>query len=260
MANKEITLGVGSLGIGTDITTFSLYHTEVTSSNLIQGSIPKADIVGGTAVYDVDETLFTFIVVDDVYGGRQTINLPAPTVTSFTPTSGETGDTITITGTGFAGSTAVTFGGTSATFTKNSNTSITAVVAAGSTGNVTVTNPKGTGTSSQTFTYIPPSGTPTYYLGRFGYTKAGESSLCSLVNSYPSYDLYCAGYDSLSAALAASANVYTDVTLTGIPPYGFYSLRSDSTPPTTDDIGFYYQFNLGIPVAKLICGGEVEFD
>ena len=46
----------------------------------------------------------------------QPVAAQAPTITSFTPTTGRTGDTITITGTGFdlrTRSNAATFGGTS---------------------------------------------------------------------------------------------------------------------------------------------------
>lgn len=81
---------------------------------------------------------------------------PAPTVTSFTPTSGGTGTTVTITGTDFTGATNVTFGGTNATsFTVINATTITAIVGNGTTGVVSVTTFTGTGTSSGIFTFIP---------------------------------------------------------------------------------------------------------
>ncbi|HEV8435119.1 MAG TPA: IPT/TIG domain-containing protein, partial [Thermoanaerobaculia bacterium] len=77
----------------------------------------------------------------------------APTVTSFSPTSGGTGTSVTITGTNFTGTTAVKFNGQSATFTVVSSTSITATVPnCSSTGTISVTNATGTGTSSGTFT------------------------------------------------------------------------------------------------------------
>ena len=82
--------------------------------------------------------------------------IPAPIVTSYTPTSGSPGTEVTITGTNFTGATAVAFGGTSATsFTITSSTSITATVSGGATGAITVTTPGGTASSTGTFTFIP---------------------------------------------------------------------------------------------------------
>jgi hypothetical protein len=78
---------------------------------------------------------------------------PVPTITAFTPTSGTSGTTVTITGTNFTGATTVSFGGTAAaSFTVNSATSITAIVASGASGNVSVTTPGGTA-SLAGFTY-----------------------------------------------------------------------------------------------------------
>jgi len=86
--------------------------------------------------------------------GFEFISLPK--ITSFTPTSAATGATITIIGTNFTGATSVSFGGIAATsFTVNSATSITAVVGAGTSGNVSVTTPGGTA-SIVGFTFIPP--------------------------------------------------------------------------------------------------------
>ncbi|MEI6276390.1 MAG: IPT/TIG domain-containing protein, partial [Prolixibacteraceae bacterium] len=83
-----------------------------------------------------------------------TIPTAVPTLTSFTPTSAGNGTTVTITGTNFTGATAVSFGGTAATSkTVLSSTSITAVVASGTSGSVSVTTPGGTATSDG-FTYI----------------------------------------------------------------------------------------------------------
>ena len=86
-------------------------------------------------------------------GGITFITAPQPVVSSFLPTTATTGDTVTITGANFTGATAVAFGGTSATsFLVVNDTTIMAVVAAGSTGSVSVTNTTGTA-SSNGFTY-----------------------------------------------------------------------------------------------------------
>jgi IPT/TIG domain len=77
----------------------------------------------------------------------------APTITSFSPTSGPVGATVTINGTNFTGATSVKFNGVSATFIVNSATKITATVPTGATtGRISVTTPGGTATSTSDFT------------------------------------------------------------------------------------------------------------
>ncbi len=88
----------------------------------------------------------------------------SPTVTSISPSSGAIagGTSVTITGTGFTGATAVDFGSTPATITATtSDTSITATSPATSTAgvdDVTVTTPEGTSakSSADRFTYMAP--------------------------------------------------------------------------------------------------------
>ncbi|TMD81985.1 MAG: hypothetical protein E6I78_14350 [Chloroflexi bacterium] len=76
-----------------------------------------------------------------------------PTVSAFSPSSGKTGTTVTITGSAFTGATAVTFNGTPAVFTVTSYSQITCTVPTGATGGpIAVTTPGGTGTSTASFT------------------------------------------------------------------------------------------------------------
>ncbi|HEY3576773.1 MAG TPA: hypothetical protein VGK68_02110 [Gaiellaceae bacterium] len=79
---------------------------------------------------------------------------PAPSISGFTPASGQAGTSVTINGSNFTGATAVSFNGTSATgFTVNSATQIIATVPAGaSSGPISVTTPNGTATSTTSFT------------------------------------------------------------------------------------------------------------
>jgi hypothetical protein len=75
-----------------------------------------------------------------------------PSVTGFTPTSGTAGASVTVSGMNLSEVTLVTFGGTSALFTVNSSTSITATIPSGATtGPVCVTDPDGTGCSALNF-------------------------------------------------------------------------------------------------------------
>ncbi|MFN5544878.1 MAG: IPT/TIG domain-containing protein [Bacteroidota bacterium] len=82
---------------------------------------------------------------------------PVPSITSFTPTSGPIGTSVTITGTEFNAITAVRFNGINSSYTVNSATSITATVPGGATtGTISVVNGSGTGTSASSFTVTTP--------------------------------------------------------------------------------------------------------
>ena len=103
---------------------------------------------------------------------------PAPTVTGVSPASGFSGFSVVVTGTAFTSASAVDFGNAPATFTVNSDTSITATAPAGSgTVDVTVTNSGGTSavSAADEFTYStgtpPPTLVSTYRgnLARTGY-------------------------------------------------------------------------------------------
>ncbi|MGH3755678.1 MAG: beta strand repeat-containing protein, partial [Pseudonocardiaceae bacterium] len=87
-----------------------------------------------------------------------TVTLNVPTITSFNPTSGQVGTTVTLTGTSFdptAANNIVKFNGVTAAVTAATGTTITTAVPSGATtGLITVTNAGGTGTSAQPFTVI----------------------------------------------------------------------------------------------------------
>lgn len=91
-----------------------------------------------------------FLVAVPVYAA-------APTITSFSPASGKSGDTVTIIGTGFTAASVVKFNSkVVTTLTVNSATSISATVPSGATtGSITVTTTGGTATSSGIY-YVAP--------------------------------------------------------------------------------------------------------
>jgi len=102
-------------------------------------------------------TLITGGPFENIYTGEVVIfsSVPPPVIASFTPSTGISGTIVTITGTGFAGATGVSFGGVPArSFTVKSATQITAVADSGASGNISVTTPAGNSTLAG-FTYIP---------------------------------------------------------------------------------------------------------
>lgn len=123
----------------------------VDSNIQITATVPAGATTGPIAVTDSEGTATSttnFTVTPS----------PVPAITSFDPTSGPVGTSVEITGTGFTGATAVTFDGTSATFTVDSDTQITATVPAGATtGRIAVTTPGGTATSATDFTVTTPA-------------------------------------------------------------------------------------------------------
>lgn len=102
-------------------------------------------------------------VITNTIGCRDTTNLivgigSAPGIVSFTPTSALSGQTVTINGVNFTGTTAVKFGGVNAqSFNVVSANQITAVVSTGATGSVTVETPNGNATLTG-FTYLGNTG------------------------------------------------------------------------------------------------------
>lgn len=94
---------------------------------------------------------------------------PAPTVSLVSPASGAPagGNTVTITGTNFGGTTSVTFGGVAATsFTIVNGTTITATVPAGTTGPVSVVVTTASGSNAANTLYSYAETVPT--LGEWG--------------------------------------------------------------------------------------------
>jgi hypothetical protein len=98
-------------------------------------------------------------IIVNTLGGQDSANgftfIPAPVVTSFAPKTGIEGTSVTITGTDFDSVSAVYFGSAPASsFIVNSDTSLTAIVGKGASGNVSVSARGGTAQLNG-FTYFP---------------------------------------------------------------------------------------------------------
>lgn len=134
----------GDLGAAASSTSFSALLSEAT----IPGPI--------TITPDTTYHFVAWVLVDGTWVPGEVLTfdtLPlAPTISGISPVSGSAsgGTAVTITGTGFTGATDVNFGATdAASFTVDSDTSITATTSAGSGAvNVTVTTAGGTSATS----------------------------------------------------------------------------------------------------------------
>ncbi|MFN9681424.1 MAG: beta strand repeat-containing protein, partial [Bacteroidota bacterium] len=188
----------------TGATAVSLGGTAATSFTVVSATSITA-VVGAGATGSVSVTTangiasragFTFITAT-----------PAPTISSFTPTSGKTGQVVNIIGTNVTGATAVSFGGTAATtFTVVSATSINATLGAGASGTVSVTTASGTGTLAG-FTYLPP---PT--ITSFSPTSAGTGQTVTITGT----NFTGATAVSLGGTAATSFTVVSATSITAV--------------------------------------------
>ena len=98
-----------------------------------------------------------------------------PSITAFTPASGPAGTQVTIAGSGFVATDAVTFGGVSASFVVDGDAQIRATVPAGAdTGRIGVSNPAGSAESAADFDVTLPPTTLVFHPTHDSYVKSGE--------------------------------------------------------------------------------------
>jgi hypothetical protein len=160
-SGKAITVNVatanGTATAGTDYTATSASVMIVAGATSAQAFVP----IRGDLLDEVNETFSLNLsspanasIADGLGIGTILDDDPKPIITSFSPSSLPQGDTVTIRGSGFTGTTQVAFaragGGTvnATTFRVFNDTRLTATVpAAATTGRVLVTTPSGTATS-----------------------------------------------------------------------------------------------------------------
>ncbi len=173
-AVASVTPSSGSTTGGTTVTIVGSGFSGATAVSFGETAAPTFTVVSDTeisatapaeAAGEVDVTVTTPYGTSAKSSADAFSYVAAPTVTSINPTSGPTtgGTSVTITGSGFTGATAVAFGSTPAvSFQVSSADSITAVspVEIAGTVDVTVTTPYGTSAkvSADQFTYSGSSG------------------------------------------------------------------------------------------------------
>lgn len=167
----------------------------------------------------------------------------APTITSFTPSSGGPGDTVVITGQNFTNPATITFNGvTAATPIISSSTSMSVVVPAGATtGPIRVTTTYGTALSATDYTIVPSTVVISQIYGGGGLAGALFNADYAMLHNRSADTVDLTDW-SLQYANAASAS-WTTLSLTGSIPPGsnrLIKLASGSAGgalPTPDQVG-----------------------
>ncbi len=184
---------------GSSIT--SAWYTSTTATNTISGtSMATPHVAGACALYLSTNTSASPSTVWAAIRDNSSLNkitsagtgspnrllytgfigggggTPAPSISSFSPTSGGVGTTVTINGANFTGASAVRFNGQSASFSVISSSQISASVPnCSSTGAISVVTAGGTATSSGSFTVTGCGGTPSQLLANPGFESGAVS-------------------------------------------------------------------------------------
>lgn len=160
---------------------------------------------------------------------------PAPTVTSFSPTSAGQGASVTIKGHYFTGATAVSFGGTAAaSFTVSNDSTVVAVVGTGSSGMVSVASPEGSSAlAGFTFGVAPPTPAPTVTAFSPTSGKRGDSVLIT--------GHYFTGATAVSfgGTAAASFVVFSDSTVLAVVGTGSTGVVALTTSKGSGSLGTF---------------------
>ncbi|HMK20507.1 MAG TPA: IPT/TIG domain-containing protein [Chitinophagaceae bacterium] len=229
-------------GAGTSITIIGTNFTGATAVSFGGAAASSFTVNSATNITAVVSTGASGNVSVTTPGGIATLNgftfIPAPVISSFTPTNAATAATITINGTNFTGATAVRFGGVAATsFVVNSSTSITAVVASGASGTVSVTTLGGTATLTG-FTFIPAP-----VISSFTPTSAATAATITITGT----NFTGATAVSFGSIAATSFVVNSPTSITAIVGAGASGNVSVTTPGgTATATGFTYNAVTGI--------------
>lgn len=140
--------GTGFTGVTAVIFNGAAATYRVDSSTQITANVPTGATSGNIRVIASGGSPYS----PTVFTVTKPVAVPAPSVTSFAPSWGHPGEQVTLTGTGFTGTTQVLFGSVAATFTVSSPTTIVATVPALAVSSaIKVVNPGGSSISTAQF-------------------------------------------------------------------------------------------------------------
>ena len=250
---------------GSSIT--SAWHTSTTATNTISGtSMATPHVAGAAALYLSTNTSASPATVWTALRDNSTLNkitspgtgspnrllytgfigggtTPAPSISSFSPTSGGVGTSVTINGSNFTGASAVRFNGQSASYSVVSASQITATVPnCSSTGTISVVTAGGTATSTGSFTvtgctsgsgqlllnpgfesgavsWTATSGVIDSSTGRPARTGSWKAWLCGYGSSHTDYAYQSVTIPSTAASASLSFYVRIDTAETGTTVY-----------------------------------------
>ncbi|MFD8543259.1 IPT/TIG domain-containing protein [Streptomyces sp. NPDC059649] len=164
---SSVTPGSGPVAGGTGVTLTGSHFLGATAVRF--GATPAASftVVSDTRITAVappstaGAVQVTVTTPGGTGGGLSYLYLAAPVLTALSPAAGPVsgGDTVTLTGSGLAGTTSVQFGTRTAAFTVVSDTALTAVAPPGPAGpvGITVTTPGGTSNALTYSRVLPPT-------------------------------------------------------------------------------------------------------
>ena len=260
---------------GTVITISGINFTNVTSVSFGGTAATSFTVVSATSITAIVGTGTSGNVSVTTGGGSSTktgfVFLPPPSISSFSPTAASTGATVIIKGTKFTGASAISFGVTSATsFIVVNDSTITAIVGTGTSGNVNVTT-NGGNTSLAGFSYLssPIIGYPfsSYslsvgsYIGSITPTNTGGvmnyGQVSTLAGKRPALDgigIYATFNSPSNVAVDAYGNVYvadrSNNKIRKVSPQGVVStLAGSGTSGSSDGTGTAASFNNPLGVA-----------
>jgi IPT/TIG domain/Peptidase M66 len=239
--------GATSVTIGGAAATFT-----VASAASVTATVPSAAVTGKISIVTPQGTATS--------ASNFTVITAAPTITSFSPTSGPVGASVTLTGTNFTGASSVKFNGTSATFSVTDAGHISTTVPNGATsGTMTVTTPAGTATSASSFTVSVASGLDLTIDGLY---------ITQATQNYPAHDV------GLIAGRSAWVRVFVlaNQTNTAAPQVNVNFVNGGTTntltinapgssvPLTVNTGDATSSWNMAVPAAWITAGTTVSAD
>ncbi len=194
---KKCLLNVDSV-LQTNGATNGIVSLKTTGLNIEEGSTIANN---GVSIPSIDQRGLTRVGTPDI-GAYEYTDL-APFVSCFSPSTGAEGTSIAIKGVNFTGASSVKFNSVeAASFTFNSDVSITAIAPQSTTGLISVTTNQGTGNSSSNYTYLPSiikTGTLTAFSKCAGSPSAAQTFTVS--GSNLTANLLVAAYANLEYSL-----------------------------------------------------------